>query len=340
MIPMKDYLEYSLSFKQEELSVRESLMEWLPDEMIDCHAHSNLPEHVLCLDKEIEARLMTTFPSFTLTQSYKNKRIFYPGKTIRTLRFALPFKGIEHKEANEYLLENSRPTDRVALCGVPTDIDYTLKMLHRKGVAGLKMYKYFFNPPADKIYQFFKPQILEEAQALDIPIILHLPRTITECKDDLRRPLKDFPKLTIVLCHLGLPHLPVPGLAEAYKEFACHERLFMDTSLIPSKEVVGLAVEYFGIERIMFGSDEPFNMIRSKPYIHPELGDRLITEYPYHWVDRKEHEKYKHLAKGAIHIHWQALSALKAVIEALPSGMQDQARRLIFKGTAQAIYGF
>ncbi len=341
MIYSDEYFKYSLAFNPKEIELCKSITEWLPDEIIDAHTHSALPEHVIMpLDPEISGHMMSTFPSFSLEQSLEMQRMFFPGKTVRTLRFALPFKGIKHKMVNQYLFENSAGDDRVALCGVPTDIDYTVKMMREKNVAGLKMYDFFFNPKAKEIYEFFKPEILEEAQAIGVPIILHLPQIITQCKKDLWKLIKDFPRLTIVLCHLGLPELPVPGLSEAYQEFASHSRLFMDTALIPSEEVVGLAIQYFGIERIMFGSDAPLNMVRAKVYRNPNLGERLITEYPYHWVDQKEHDEYKHLAKGAIHIHWQALLALKAVIEKLASESQDKAKKLIFNETAKIVYGF
>ena len=41
--------------------------------------------------------------------------------------------------------------------------------------------------------------------------------------------------------------------------------------------------------RVIYSSDKPLNLIRSKMYLHPQLGQRLITEYLYHWVDLGEH---------------------------------------------------
>src|SRR5947209_17806151 len=108
----------------------------------------------------------------------------------------------------------------------------------------------------------------------------------------------------------------------------------MDTAMIPSAEVIELAISTFGIERIMFGSDEPLNMIRSVVYDNPVLGQRLATEYRYHWVDPEEHTKYKYIAYGAVHTHWQALEALKAALHKLSPSLQEAAKRLIFHDTA------
>lgn len=90
----------------------------------------------------------------------------------------------------------------------------------------------------------------------------------------------------------------------------------------------------------MFGTDAPLNMVRAKVYRNPDLGERLITEYLYHWVDKEEHDQYEYLAKGASHIHWQALLAIKKTIEKFTPKLQSKAKRFIFSETAKKVYGF
>lgn len=340
-IPVEDYLRYALNLKSEEIAIRERVMAYLPDTIIDCHAHCNLAEHVIEIEESIYSHMMSTFPYFSLEDSYHVKEVLYPGKTVHTLRFANAYKGIDHKAANDYLIERSRPNDRVALYGIPTDIAYTNSMLHHPRIVALKMYPAFFIPRAEKIYQYFPEEVLEEAQSCEIPIILHLPRIITDCTDELRKLITDFPKLLIVLAHLGLPHLPVPNLFETYKYFSTHENLFMDTAMIPSKEVVGLAIQAFGASRIMFGSDEPLNLVRSKVYHNPSLGQRLATEYLYHWVNPDEHKLVSHLAHRLVHTQWQALdAAIEAVKEILPNTERGNGLEEIFYKNAKAIYRF
>lgn len=337
---MERYLSYSLALTKREQELVALFREWLPDQIIDVHAHCNLAEHVGDIDETMYRHMMTTFPSFTLEESLRNREVFFPTKTVQSLRFPNVFRGINFRAANAYLLSASGEQDRVALCGIPTDTDYTVAMMAHPRVSALKMYYIFFDPPATIIYQYFPPEVLEEAQSRSIPIILHLPRMITKCEDDLRTVLQDFPRLKVVLAHLGLPHLPVSGLREAYEAFALYPNLVMDTAMIPSREVVELALKVFGHERIMFGSDEPLNMVRSTVYEHPNLGQRLATEYLYHWVDPTEHASYKHLARGSIHSHWQALLALKEAIETLPAREQEEAKKAIFYSTARRVYGF
>jgi len=163
---------------------------------------------------------------------------------------------------------------------------------------------------------------------------------VTACVEDLLKLLIDFPKLVVVLAHLGLHKIPVPGLLEAYKKIARFDQVVLDTAMNPSSEVIGMAVNAFGSGRIMFGSDEPVNMLRYTAYMNPERGQRVVTEYKYHWVNADEHEKYSHLAKDAVHVHWQSIIAIKKVIQSLPKKERGIARENIFHNNAKEVFGF
>ena len=266
--------------------------------------------------------------------------MFHPGKMIRSLRFAKTFRGIDHRAANLYLLEQSDAEDRVALYGLPDDPEYTIGMLAHSRVSALKMYYSYLEPPAMEIYQYFPKVILEEAQSRSVPIILHPPRRITMCLDQILTLAKDFPRLRVCLAHLSLTKSIVPGLEEAFAEITRLPRIYFDTALVPSAEVVEMALRVVGPERIMYGSDEPLNLIRSTPYVHPEKGERLATEYQYHWVDHIDYQMHKHLATGVTHAHWQALQAVKTAISSLPDREQDMAKQKLFHNNAKLFYGF
>lgn len=334
------YWEYALRLNERELLWRKQMDDFLPDEIVDCHAHSATESEFLGLDKEIYRHMMSTFPVFTIEQSQILKRLFFGTKRkVHTLRFAHAYRGFDHRASNAYLLNNIPEGDAVALYGIPDDIDYTVSQLSNPNVRGLKMYYQYFNPPATLIYEVFKPEVLETAQSFGIPIILHLPQMITKSKDDLDKLLSDFPRLTVVLAHLGLPHLPVPGLLPAYDHFSGYPNLFMDNSMIPSSEVTLYALRTFGADRIMYGTDEPLNLVRSKVFFNPDLGQqRLITEYPYHWVDMTEHTKYKHLATDMVHTHWQILSALQTAIEQMPKYAYSRIVESVFYLNAKRVF--
>lgn len=339
-IDREAYLAYALDFKPKERELLVDFAQWLPSNIIDCHAHCNLAEHVRWVDDTTYNHMLSTFPSFSLEESEQWRSILYPNSNVRSLRFPKTFSGIDHKQANRYLFENSNPSDRIALYGLPDDITYTVASLRHPRISALKMYHSYTQPPATEIYQYFPKEILKVAENLDIPIILHPPLIITKCLDQVIQLLADFPQLRIVLAHLGLTKTVVPGLEEAYSRLAQYKRIFLDTALVPSEEVVSLAIGIFGAERIMYGSDEPLNLVRSAAYTHPTKGQRLITEYQYHWVDDNEHRQYQHLATGVTHAHWQSLHAIKGALSGLPFSIQESAKQKIFHDNAYAFFGF
>lgn len=334
------YLEYSLKLKQREVEKIAEFDKWLPVDVIDCHAHSNLPSHVYDMEEKTYQHMISTFPNYTIEESQLVNKLFYPSKRIKTLRFAKTFKGIDHKSANGYLLKNSPLQDRIALFGLPEDVEYTTSMIYHDRVSALKMYYSYVDPTATTIYEFFKPKILEVAQDADIPIVLHLPQRITKSANDLHRMIRDFPNLRITLAHLGLPKFLIPGLEDVYKEFKRYPQIMMDTALCPSVDVVEASIRNFGKERIMFGSDEPYHLIRSCAYENPLKGERIVTEYPFHWVDQNEFDEYGHLAHDAIHCNWTSLDSIKGAINRFPLSQREGLKNAIFHTNAAAFYGF
>lgn len=339
-LPIEDYFAHAYRLTTEEIRIRDEVMDWIPDYIIDAHAHCNLPEHVIDINPRARMHMLSTFPYFTLEESERLRTMFFPGKELRSLRFAKTFRGLNHRAANDYLLEQGPAKDRIALFGLPEDVEYTNRMLAHPRVSALKMYWSYVEPPAETIYDFFRPEILEVAQALDVPLVLHLPKMIVRSIDDLLQVARDFPRLRIVLAHLGLSKLVVPGLEDALKAAAKVKTIYMDTALNPSADVVTMSLQIFGPERLMFGSDEPLNLIRSVPYEHPEKGQRIVSDYPYHWVDQEEFQQYGHLAEGAAHAHWLSMMAIKKAVERLHPRQRTHIKECVFFKTAEAVYGF
>jgi hypothetical protein len=105
----------------------------------------------------------------------------------------MTFRGTNHRAANLYLLKQSDAQDRIALYGLPDDPEYTLRMfLEHPRVSALKMYYLYLEPPPTEIYQYFPKVVLEEAQKRDVPTVLHPPRKITECLDQIIKLAQDF----------------------------------------------------------------------------------------------------------------------------------------------------
>lgn len=313
-IPFETYVENSLLFTERERALAQEFKDWLPDTLIDCHTHCGLSKDVYEIDDRMYGQLNSTFLQFSLEDSDKVRQAMFEGKNLSRLRFPFPFRGIDIKSANDYLINGVTEPDYVVLCGIPDDPDYTNSMLRTKQFKALKMYHQMFNPHARNIYQFFTPEILSVSEETETPIILHLPRAVTECKDELLEVVRTFPNLKISLAHMGFANVLVPNLEQTYAELAQYPNISMDTSMIASPDVFKTAFNTFGTKRIMFGTDEPLNLLRFVLYDHPTKGQRVVTQYPYHWADKEDHEQYKHLASGAVHVHWESLMAIRSAI--------------------------
>ncbi len=334
------YLEYALTFNNEEKTNIKTLADWFPEKIIDCHAHCNLLCHVGKVSQKSLNSMISTFFYHSVDDSRKINQLLYPKSEVSALRFPNVFNGIDHKSANAYLLETSRGKDGVAIFGLPEDVEYTISILKYYKPNALKMYYFYPEQTARTIYETFPEEILKVAEDLGIPSIVHLPKVITECKNDLLNVLKKYPKLKICVPHLGSTKFLIPELEEVYRELAQSTNIFLDTSLNPSREVLKLAFKYFGPERIMFGSDQPLNLVRARSYVNPIKGQRLITEYKYHWVDNNEHTHFRHLAKNLVHTHWSSIFALKSVIDEFPNSMQEKIKEMIFYKNAHQFYNF
>jgi len=339
-VDVQGYLNHAADFTSEEQALRNEFALWLPKEIIDAHAHCGRPEHVLAIPERAYNHMLSTFPYFTLEQSKKWHELLHPGINFRSLRFAKTFRGIAHKLVNEYLLSDSPEQDRIAVYGLPDEPGYTIAMLQHERTSALKMYYSYLEPPATEIFQYFPDPVLEIAQQKGIPIILHPPAKITKCLGQLELLFAKFPRLKVCIAHLGLTKFPIPGLAEAYRLVARFPGAVMDTSMVPSAEVVAMALKILGPSRILYGSDEPLNLIRASSYEHPKLGQRLMADHPYHWLDRTEQAEHRSKVESITLAHWQCLQALRTAIERLPAEQQSAAKQAVFHDNAARFFGF
>lgn len=337
-IPVEEYLNYALSFREQERSLINDFSDWLPLEIIDCHAHTSMKIHCLYINDRLRTRPTTTFPWFEISDHVRINNILYPNKKIRVALFAFPYRGINHKAVNQYLISESIRNTMIIpiLCGIPTDIEYTITHLKTGLFRGLKIYPAYSDPPAQMISEYFSDKILSFWESCNGIIILHLPRLIIKCFDDVTSIAKKFPRLRIILAHMGLMYLPTKDLFMVFRKLASFENIFLDTSVVTSSEVFQMALDTFRYKRILFGTDQPYNLIRGRFYFNPKLGPRIITDYPYHWVDTQEQAEFSYHAVDLIHIHWEVLIALREAIN--KCGESDEAKSYIFAVNAKRLF--
>lgn len=315
-IPYEKYFDHALKLNELELDIQKRLLRELPSTIIDSHVHVSTSEHYSPEDMSdrVLGHMMSTFPVNDLETSALIDEHLMPGIEVRKIRFANAYAGIGHFAVTNYLIDNSPVKDAVVCFGLSEteeQVEDTIEFLRNPRISGLKMYYLATNVEKSKIYDYFPKPILEVAQEEAKPIILHLPHSLYNSKNEVLDIAERYPNLDIILAHMGVVHIPRKELGMILDLFAKHDNIYADTSQVHDSRVISAGIKHLGVDKLLYGSDEPLNLIRSVIYDNPTLGPRILTDYPYHWVDPEEYaENIQTIKIPFVHSEWQQLQAI------------------------------
>ena len=341
-IPYENYYDHVLKMNPEELILQEKILGEIPDALVDVHVHSSGAEHYQpeSMPENVRQHMMSTFPVTTLEQSVEFDEVLMPGKEIQKVRFAHAYAGIDQFGVNDYLIENSPTDDFVFAFGrsdTKEEAEETVRVLESGEVQGLKMYYLSSGVPKSNLTDYFPPDILSKAEEVGVPIMLHLPHSIYKSAHEVVEVAEKYPNLSVILAHLGVAHIYRPELDGILSRLSTYPNVYVDTSQVHDADLITSAVKNLGQDRVLFGTDEPLNLLRSIVYDNPKLGPRILTDYPYHWVNSDEYNEFKDTIKGEfIHSQWQQLEAiLQGVKQAFAEKkMQDKVKQQVFRENA------
>lgn len=317
-IPADRYLDEALALNDDERERLAIALAALPRDIFDAHTHAARAVDVVGLSVALLGHTVSTFPVYTLEMAERVRRALWPGKTVRSARMAHAVAGYRHREINNYLLSELPDGDLLIGFGIHAESGDACREIHAGKFAAVKMYFRSVDPPLTRVREVFPDDVLSAAEAAGVPIILHLPTALPGGLDEVLDLVDRYQRLRIVLAHLGGhggQFFSSPVLA-ALDALADIPTVFMDTALVFDAALLRAAVERFGPDRILFGTDEPLNLIRATPYIHPELGPRLFAP-GYHWArDDGAPESVRSSPRTLLHI--QMLEALTAAVDGDP----------------------
>jgi hypothetical protein len=302
-------LRWALDLSETEQRERDRLLSRLPEAIIDAHIHSTDADSVGAITEYGWAQARSSFPDWPVTESDQIRSFLYGDRRVRRLFMAHPFHGIDHRRANRYLLNATGPDDRVLLCGLPDDPTYTTAELASGRYSGLKMYPHYREPPYRHLEEYFPSWAMTAADA-GVPAVVHLPRPLAECIDELLLLADRHPRTRIVLAHLGRQSRMSDAAQAAFTMAAERPHVAADTSMAIDASIHDLAYVTFGPRRVLYGSDEPFNLLRYSTYQHPTHGLRLVGPRRYHWLDEQDFAAHRHLGVDAHLVHLQVLRAI------------------------------
>lgn len=342
------YFEHGMTPTEYDVAYRDALNAHLPDTIIDSHVHASDEDHfdLNGMSDFVWSHMVSTYPVTTLEQSERINGLVMPDQDVRKIRFAHAFSGISHTAVNDYLIEKSPSTDRVALFGISEDardVEYTVEEIRSGKYSALKMYYSSGKKPKYDLFEYFPHGALEAAEEMELPIILHFPRSLKQSLPELEELVDSYPKLRVVLAHIGVTWSYDEAFESVMAKVAGMPTVAVDTSGVVDTQVIESAIRHLGPDRVMYGSDEPLNLLKEFSYQNPTLGPRILTDYPYHWVNPAEREQFGHLAPDHFtYSQFQQVDGLLVAIRGLAGslGAEDRLKQQIFHDTAKAIYGF
>jgi hypothetical protein len=252
-----------------------------------------------------------------------------------------PQFGYDHRAENAYVRQVADGHNLPALCVLPNDLGYTLTELRSKKYRAVKSYPHYTEPPFRYIVDFFPHEILETCAEQRTPIILHVPRPLPECVHEVTEIARRYPQLPIILAHAGRSQHSDRAYVSALRRCAPHMNVHADSSMVTDTRVLGSVVRELGPSRMLYGSDEPFSLLRYRTVHTKRHGSLAVPAHPYHWEKPDAKRRYGHMATHAPMIHFQSLAALINAIDwnsARTGADPDETIGLVFHDTAARLF--
>lgn len=312
-IDTKSYITAGLSLNNKENLIRDKVLDITPDTIIDVHAHANLPEDVVGLHSRFFNDIISTFPGFTVSQHRTTDQLLWGNKKdIKHVYFAFPFEGVDIEKSNKYISSVASDSDFPFYTSDNFQPRDTIQALKTGEWRGIKAYYRQRLPKSTNITDFYYPEILEVTNLKKLPIILHLPNNLERDFLELTSLLQRYNQTKFIIAHMGFPDRSTyPKLLSALKSF---NNVFFETSWSMNGLAMKDVINILGPQKLLYGSDQPLNLIRAKVVTHPQLGERVAVSLPYHWADQKEQQYYRNelgiLVDEILTIHFQSLEAI------------------------------
>lgn len=222
--------------------------------IIDAHTHLGLESFVVRPISEEKRKR----PAFRDSMENRLERLIAQmdaNGVAQAVAFPFPLEEIDAARANTYVLEAHRafPDRIVPFALVGDDVEQWLE----HGARGFKQHAILQNPDRFDLRRAYRAM----AEA-DVPLIIHA-RWHPEgpgVADQIRTILEAAPTLRVIVAHMGRR---TPNTGEGVRETLHHLRdepgVYAETSTVRDPRAVECAVELLGEDRVMFGSDFPFN---------------------------------------------------------------------------------
>ena len=248
----------------------------LPDKIFDAHVHVWTKDMmILSNQKDATATWAHNFinanilPYEDLQEAYK---LLFPDRQVKSLIFGMVENNIDVKKNNTYV------GDKAAKYSIPGlavsrpewSAEELIHQVEDNGLIGIKPYPNFvFHIPTNgiRITDMVPRSHLEVANEKGWVLTLHLPRKgrlgDEANLEDLLMIEREFSHIRMIVAHIGRAYC-AEDLGLSMDMLRGTKNMRFDFSGNTNSNVFRMALEAFGAERLMFGSDAPIAFMRMR----------------------------------------------------------------------------
>lgn len=233
--------------------------------IIDCHVHIGT-EDLLARPIPPEKRARPAFRDRMRNTVENQLARMDENGVARAVVFGFPLEEIDRVRANEYVLQATRdyPQRFIPFMLVGDDTEYWLQ----RGAQGFKQQNILYAPERFDLMRAYA--VIAEAGA---PMLIHFRAGPGySVADQAQAILRRVPDLRLIVAHMGR-HTPntADRVEDALLGLRDEPNVFFETSTVRDPQAIVRAVEIVGPERVIFGSDYPFNSYLNDNPIGEEL---------------------------------------------------------------------
>jgi len=171
----------------------------------------------------------------------------------KSIVFPFPAPGVDIDAANRYILDSYQqyPNQIIPFVLLDENIEYWLKL----GVRGFKYHSGLMPIPDISLRHYC--QVISEAK---VPLMSHISLRHASFSTQIDSILEVAPDMTLLIAHMGrrVPNTGI-GVEENLQKVREMENVYFETSTVRDVPVLKKAIELLGADRVIFGSDYPFN---------------------------------------------------------------------------------
>lgn len=253
------------------------LRDWLPEKMIDIHVHlwlDRFRRHAPGEFARVVSWPMRVAKENSIEDLIETYKLMFPDKQVSALVFPSVKPCDDLEASNAYASECSRryPDFPSLIWGSPDwSADEFEQRIIDGGFLGAKLYLNWTPAylPRDeiRIFDYFKPHLLEVLDRHGWIAMLHIPRS-GRLGDpvNLHQMLEieqRYPNVKLVIAHVGRAYCD-GDVGDAFEFLKPAERMLWDFSANTNSNVFRQLIEAVGPRRILFGSDMPILRMRMK----------------------------------------------------------------------------